>query len=45
MHGSCTPEAIISEVTKSQRNIRQQRRLQLFFKKSTFKAWKINVKQ
>ena len=35
----------ISEVTKSQRNRRRQRGLQIFPKNSIFKAWKINIKQ
>ena len=35
---------IITEVTKSQRNRRRQRRLQIFPKNFTFEAWKINVK-
>ena len=33
-----------TEVTKSQRNRRRQRRLQIFLKNFTFEAWKINVK-
>ena len=33
-----------SEVTKSQRNRQRQCRLQIFFKKSTFKARKVNVR-
>ena len=33
-----------TEVTKSQRNRRRQRRLQIFLKKFTLEAWKINVK-
>ena len=37
-------KADISEVTKSQRNRRRQPRIQIFFKKSTFKAWKVNVR-
>ena len=34
----------MTEVTKSQRNKRRQRRLQIFPKNFTFEAWKINVK-
>ena len=34
----------IAEVTKSQCNRRRQRRLQIFLKHFTFKAWKIHVK-
>ena len=34
----------ITEVTKSQRNRRRQRRLQIFLKNFTFEAWKICVK-
>ena len=33
-----------TEVTKSQRNRRRQRRLQIFQKNSVFKDWKINIK-
>ena len=36
--------ADITEVMKSQRNRRRQRRLQIFQKNFTFKASKINVK-
>ena len=35
---------INTEVTKSQRNRRRQRRLQIFQKNFTFEAWKINVR-
>ena len=38
------PALDISEVTKSQRNRRRQRRLQIFQKNSTFKAVKIKIK-
>ena len=34
----------ITEVTKSECNRRWQRKLQIFLKKFTFEAWKINVK-
>ena len=34
----------MGEVTKSQRNRRRQRRLQIFQKKFAFKAWKIKCK-
>ena len=36
--------AINTEVTKSQRNRRRQRRLQIFLKNFTFKVWEIYVK-
>ena len=41
---SSRPQVMISEVTKSQRNRRRQRRLKIFPKHATFKAWKINIK-
>ena len=39
------PLLLITEVTKSQRNRRRQRRLQIFLKNFTFEAWNIHVKQ
>ena len=36
--------AVITEVTKLQRNRRRQRRLQIFQKNFKFEAWKIDVK-
>ena len=44
--GVCVSRSLqnISEVTKSQRNRRRQRRLQIFQKNSTFKAVKIKIK-
>ena len=51
-HDSCVPSltgktssvSLNTEVTKSQRNRRRQRRLQIFLKNFTFEAWKIHVK-
>ena len=40
---NCGSHLVISEVTKSQHNKRQQHRLQIFQKKLAFKAWKINL--
>ena len=38
------PKEYITEVTKSQRNRGQQRRLHIFLKNFTFEAWKSHVK-